>query len=103
MYCPNCAAAYSYGLRYCKQCGTNLGEGPQTSTLPPPAPAPKVTGAAWALAMATVAIVLGGAPGLALNRNSKIAEMRIDADGNMVTGSKTVQVEVKEQLDSTQR
>src|SRR3954462_639812 len=25
MYCPNCAAAYSYGLRYCKQCGTNLG------------------------------------------------------------------------------
>src|SRR5438128_9543016 len=60
MYCPNCAAAYSYGLRYCKQCGTNLGEGPQTSTLPPPAPAPKVTGAAWALAMATVAIVLGG-------------------------------------------
>jgi hypothetical protein len=60
MYCPNCAAAYSYGLRYCKQCGTNLGEGPQTSTLPQPAPAPKVTGAAWALAMATAVIVLAG-------------------------------------------
>src|SRR5437763_13136455 len=60
MYCPNCAAAYSYGLRYCKQCGTNLGENTQTSTLPQAAPAPKVTGAAWALAMATVAIVLGG-------------------------------------------
>ena len=60
MYCPNCAAAYSYGLRYCKQCGTNLGENPQTSTLAPPAPAPKVTGAAWALAMATALIVLIG-------------------------------------------
>ncbi|MEN3334365.1 MAG: hypothetical protein V7641_3730 [Blastocatellia bacterium] len=60
MYCPNCAAAYSYGLRYCKQCGTNLGENPQASTLAQPAPAPKTSGAAWALAMATVAIVLGG-------------------------------------------
>src|SRR5438270_3564450 len=60
MYCPNCAATYSYGLRYCKQCGTNLGEGTQTATLAPPAPAPKVTSAAWPLALATVAIVLGG-------------------------------------------
>jgi hypothetical protein len=58
MYCPNCAAPYSYGLRYCKQCGTNLSESAQTSTLAPPAP--KVTGAAWALALATIAIVLGG-------------------------------------------
>jgi hypothetical protein len=58
MYCPNCAAPYSYGLKYCKQCGTNLGENPQTATLAPPAP--KVTGAAWALALATVTIVLGG-------------------------------------------
>jgi len=59
MYCPNCAAAYSYGLRFCKQCGTNLGENPQTSTFVPPPP-PKATGAAWALALATIAIVLGG-------------------------------------------
>ena len=44
----------------------------------------------------SVAIVLGGAPGLAQARNSKIAEMRIDAEGYMVTGSKTVQLEVKE-------
>ena len=28
--------------------------------------------------------------------NSKLAEMRIDADGNMVPGAKTVQLEVKE-------
>jgi hypothetical protein len=60
MYCPNCAAAYSYGLRYCKQCGTNLSENTQTATLAQAAPPPKVTGAAWALAMATVAIVLAG-------------------------------------------
>ena len=58
MYCPNCAAPYSHGLRYCKQCGTNLIDKPQTSSLAPPAP--KITGAAWALALATVAIVLGG-------------------------------------------
>ncbi|HKP11703.1 MAG TPA: zinc ribbon domain-containing protein [Blastocatellia bacterium] len=60
MYCPNCAAPHSHGLRYCKQCGTSLLDKPQTSALAPPATAPKVTGAAWALAMATVAIVLGG-------------------------------------------
>ena len=59
MYCPNCAAPYSYGLRYCKQCGTNLNEGTQPVTAAPP-PAPKITGAAWALAMATATIVLGG-------------------------------------------
>ena len=59
MYCPNCAAPYSHGLRYCKQCGTNLLDKPEP--LPaPPSPAPKVTGAAWALAMAMVSIVLGG-------------------------------------------
>lgn len=60
MYCPNCAAPYSYGLKYCKQCGTHLGENAPTATFAPPPAAPKVTGAAWALALATVAIVLGG-------------------------------------------
>jgi hypothetical protein len=61
MYCPNCAAPYSHGLRYCKQCGTNLLDKPEASSPAPPAPpAPKVTGAAWALALATIAIVLGG-------------------------------------------
>jgi hypothetical protein len=56
MYCPNCAAPYSHGLRFCKQCGTNLLD--KSETLP--APAPKVTGAAWALALAMITIVLGG-------------------------------------------
>ncbi len=44
----------------------------------------------------SVAMVLSGAPALAKNLNSKMAEMRLDADGNMVTGAKTVQLEVKE-------
>ena len=53
-----------------------------------PAPPPSV-----ALVMASSL----GTGGLALNtmKNSKIAEMEIDGHGRMVTGSKTVQVEVK--------
>ncbi len=48
----------------------------------------------------SVALVIAsslGSAGTALNtmRNSKIAEMEIDGGGRMVTGSKTVQVEVK--------
>ena len=60
MYCPNCAAPYSHGLRYCKQCGTNLLDKPETSAALPAPAAPKITGAVWALALATIAIVLGG-------------------------------------------
>ena len=59
MYCPNCAAEHSYGLRYCKQCGMNLMDNSQPAKPAPPA-APKVTAAAWVLALATVAITLGG-------------------------------------------
>ena len=44
----------------------------------------------------SLAIVLAGAPSIPKSLNSKMAEMRIDADGNMVTGTKTVQLEVKE-------
>jgi hypothetical protein len=44
----------------------------------------------------SLALVLAGAPGLAQNKNSKVAEVRIDADGNMVMGAKTVTLEVKE-------
>jgi len=61
MYCPNCAAEHVYGLRYCKQCGTNLLDGPQPAQpAPPPPPQPKTTLPAIALALAMVAIVLGG-------------------------------------------
>jgi len=40
--------------------------------------------------------VLGSTQTVSLNRNSKIAEIVIDVGETMVTGSKTVQLEVKE-------
>jgi hypothetical protein len=44
----------------------------------------------------SLALVLGGMQSLAQNKNSKIAEIPIAAGDMMVTGSKTVQLEVKE-------
>jgi hypothetical protein len=44
----------------------------------------------------SLALVLGSTQNVSQNRNSKIAELVIDAGEVMVTGSKTVQVEVKE-------
>jgi hypothetical protein len=40
-----------------------------------------------------VALILDGSPS---TRNSKVAEMEIDGAGAVITGVKTVQVEVKE-------
>jgi hypothetical protein len=49
---------------------------------------------------ASVALILGGLQtttgGIVQTRHSKIAEMEIDAGGMAVTGSKTIQVEIKE-------
>jgi hypothetical protein len=49
---------------------------------------------------ASVALILGGSPsslaGVTQLRNSKIAEMEIDGAGMVVSGVKTVQVEIKE-------
>jgi hypothetical protein len=44
----------------------------------------------------SLALVLGGNQTVSQNKNSKIAEIVIDAGDMMVTGSKTVQLEVKE-------
>ncbi len=44
----------------------------------------------------SLALVLGSTQRFRQNRNSKIAEIVIDAGEMMVTGSKTVQLEVKE-------
>jgi len=44
----------------------------------------------------SLALVLGGNQTVSQNKNSKIAELVIDAGDMMVTGSKTVQLEVKE-------
>ncbi|HEY9232741.1 MAG TPA: hypothetical protein VIS78_11365 [Blastocatellia bacterium] len=46
-------------MRYCKQCGLNLMDGTQPAAPAAPA-APKMGVAAWPLALATVAITLGG-------------------------------------------
>ena len=43
-----------------------------------------------------IGIALGSTQSLSQNRNSKIAELVIDAGETMVTGSRTVQIEVKE-------
>ena len=56
MYCPNCGAESTFGLNYCKQCGANLAESPQSAATP----AARNTLAALILALATVGIVLGG-------------------------------------------
>ena len=44
----------------------------------------------------SLALVLGGIPSIAQSKNAKMTELAMDAAGNMVSGSKTVQVEVKE-------
>ncbi len=44
----------------------------------------------------SLALVLGSTQNVSQNRNSKITELVIDGAGMMVTGSRTVQVEVKE-------
>jgi hypothetical protein len=61
MYCSYCGAAATYGLRYCKGCGESLiNTNPLAEVAPPPAAPARLTGAAWAIALATTAITLGG-------------------------------------------
>jgi hypothetical protein len=57
MYCANCGAESTFGLKFCKRCGASLADATQS---PAPVPAGRITSAAWALALATVAICLGG-------------------------------------------
>ncbi len=44
----------------------------------------------------SLALVLGNIPSIAQSKNAKVTELAMEAAGNMVSGSKTVQVEVKE-------
>ncbi len=58
MFCPHCGAESSRGLKYCKRCGINFSAPiEQSSDKQKPV---KQTGAAVAVAFATVAICLGG-------------------------------------------
>lgn len=60
MYCPNCGIENTtFGLRYCKACGANLNN---TNPIVEVAPGTRRSSAAaaWAIALATTAITLGG-------------------------------------------
>jgi hypothetical protein len=61
-----------------------------------PQPAYEVAGEELPDPPPSLALVLGSTQNVSQNRNSKIAELVIDAGEMMVTGSRTVQVEVKE-------
>jgi hypothetical protein len=56
MYCPNCGTETVVGLKYCTKCGGNLGSTSRITGNP----MSRISGAAWAVALATVAVVLGG-------------------------------------------
>jgi hypothetical protein len=60
MHCPACGAESTSGLRYCKRCGGNLFEPTQPALLIAPPNSSRLNGAAWAIALASVAITLGG-------------------------------------------
>jgi hypothetical protein len=62
MSCPNCGAASTFGLNYCKQCGSNLLQPPVSSDQR--ANLPKLTGMFWAIAvfgLVSLAILFGTA------------------------------------------
>lgn len=57
MHCQNCGAEHTFGLKYCKRCGLSLSDSPpQTEHIS----SWRLTGSAWAIGLATVAICLGG-------------------------------------------
>ena len=58
MYCPNCGAESTIGLKYCKRCGGNLTG--TTQLVAPVIQAPRIAGAVWAVALATVIVGCGG-------------------------------------------
>ena len=60
MYCPHCSAEHTFGLKYCKRCGGNLNISDPPQPESERASSWKLTGAAWAIGLATVAICLGG-------------------------------------------
>jgi hypothetical protein len=61
-----------------------------------PEPAYEVAGEELPDPPPSLALVLGSTQNLSQDRNSKITELEMDAGGMMVTGSKTVKIEVKE-------
>ena len=61
MHCPSCGAESTQGLNYCKRCGSSLGMTYPVNPSGEIRPRARGTaGAAWAMALATVAVTLGG-------------------------------------------
>jgi hypothetical protein len=61
MYCPVCGAESTQGLNYCKRCGSNLAAPTNPIRSGETKPPVRVSAAApWAMALATVAVTLGG-------------------------------------------
>jgi hypothetical protein len=60
MFCPSCGAESTLSSKYCKRCGGNLGDATQMLMQEPGSPSSRYTGAAWAIALASVVITLGG-------------------------------------------
>lgn len=58
MYCPSCGTELMQEMSYCNRCGANLKA--IVSQEESPAPRINVTGAAWAISIATAFITLGG-------------------------------------------
>lgn len=96
MHCPACGAEVTSGLRYCKRCGGNLFE-PVQPTAQPALPASRLNGAAWAIALASAVITLGGL-GIVFTHASGLMRLGVVSNGNplplaivmMALGSTTV-------------
>ena len=58
MYCSDCGAQSTAGLKYCKQCGANLAA--TTQLAENESPSGRTTSAAWAIALAATGVCLGG-------------------------------------------
>jgi hypothetical protein len=60
MFCPSCGAENAQALRYCKRCGANFSDTTHLVMQESNSSSSRYTGAAWAIALASVAICLGG-------------------------------------------
>lgn len=56
MYCPSCGTQLAKELVYCPRCGANLASVARAQGVSPA----RLTGAAWALSLATALVTLGG-------------------------------------------
>jgi hypothetical protein len=87
MFCPHCGAESTNGLKFCKRCGGNLLATQATEIMTIPN---RAAGSAWAIALASVAICLGGlgivfSHAFDLMRPVSIG-MQVSGDRDMIAG-----------------